>query len=151
MGRRMFSEKQIGEMAKNVADQEVEELVEGGTLDNAKPIYCHPIYLERTVSGKELRVTMLIFNNDATPFTLETFKTYLDDLYNANNDARIMASGGAVENNNVIIISFIRKYNNIYYITGIKTSGGTAYGISNSDYNIIMANVTLYDGVNKIN
>ena len=35
--RRMFSEKQI--------ETQITSLVEGGTLDNAKPIYCHPIYM----------------------------------------------------------------------------------------------------------
>ena len=145
--RRMFSLKQLQE----IADNRVEALVEGGTLVNAKPIYCHPIYIERDTAGSELRITMLIFNNSATAFTKETFKTFLDDLYTANSNARLMASGAVHASGDVIVVSFIRKYGDIYYITGVRVSDGVASSINSTNYDTLMTNVTLYDGVNKIN
>lgn len=59
--RRMFSLKQLQE----IADARVKSLVEGGTLNNAKPIYKHTI----TITGSALSFSMELFLNDNTQIT----------------------------------------------------------------------------------
>ena len=72
--RRMYSLEQL----KNIADQRVQALVEGGTLSNAKPIYWHTIYFQRggtaeTSTFGRIFGTMIILNNNPTPLTLTAF------------------------------------------------------------------------------
>ena len=150
--RRMYSLEQL----KNVADSRVQALVEGGTLDNAKPIYCHPISILDTNGAEPKRLTCLIFNNDNTPFTLTSLKKFIDDLAVATtNKGRIMVSGGVkVSATNVCIASYITKGgDSVYYITGINAIDGSTSILGDADFNVVFPSgtTTLDDGVNKIN
>ena len=160
MGRRMFSEKQIEKMAKEVAVQEVEELVEGGTLDNAKPIYCHPITIQISATHKA-RLTMLIFNNSPTEFTLDTLKQWLDNLITlTSNRVRIMCSGAcshtkgptdAPVQKTLIVSSLDKTTANNYTIAGVDIDGVVnAFTDANWSY-IFPEGTSIVDGVNKIN
>ena len=71
----MFSEKQLKEMAQT----ETTALVEGGTLDNAKPIYWHTIKFQRggtgeTSSYSRLLGYMIVLNNSEDALTLSDFQ-----------------------------------------------------------------------------
>ena len=150
--RRMFSLKQLQE----IADARVEALVEGGTISNAKPIYCHPISLTRSGDNGHMRLTMLIFNNTATAFTLTTFKEWLETLQSQIDSVRIMVSGGVqdlVNSKYIISASYIAcyEYNDQieYNIAGIYDNGN--YQEIYGSWNDVFHDVSLTDNVNKIN
>ena len=97
---------------------------------------------------------MLIFNNDATPFTLASFKTWLDDLNTRVGVVRIMVSGGALikATSKVLTLSFLYEDEiNYYGLLGVNTSTGDVEDIYQADFNTIFSGATLNDGVNKIN
>lgn len=71
----------------------VETLIEGGTLDNAKPIYCHPVNIGYKDDDHEFMVTMLIFNNSETAFTFESFNQWIANLVQEITNVRILTSG----------------------------------------------------------
>ena len=60
--RRMFSKKQI----ENQADARITALVEGGTLENAKPLYFHPVIL--LDSTNTAGFSMIIVDNNPEPY-----------------------------------------------------------------------------------
>ena len=138
--RRMFSEKQLKEMAQ----AETTALVEGGELENAKPIYCHPITLLGQ-SGNKTKLTMLIFNNTATAFDRNSFKSYLAGMPTA----RFMTSGFYDDGVEVHVASYITAQST----TSISFLG---YGLTTGDIDSIniatdINDFLFYDGVNKIN
>jgi hypothetical protein len=73
----------------------VEDLVEGGTLDNAKPIYFHPIRFNLTGSsgGQTFKVVfgsiMILNNSNVALDTSEKLRAY---LYNAGQNIDIIAN-----------------------------------------------------------
>ena len=70
--RRMYSEGQLKDVIK--------EEVEGGQLENAKPIYWHSCSLQRIDNGSLVyHYDFIIINNDATPFTKDTFFAWLNE------------------------------------------------------------------------
>ena len=150
--RRMYSENQL----EKLADSRVEALVEGGTLDNAKPIYCHPLTI-RYDDGK-LILTCLIFNNDATPFTMDTFKQWVDSTANivSGGILRVMVSGAFLntDTNKLVIASYFYKINSTgnYGLFGQNTdTSGVGYMQSATFGDLFPVSTALYDGVNKIN
>ena len=149
--RRMFSLKQLQE----IADARVTSLVEGGQLDNAKPIYCHPITITHTEDAvQEATLTCLIFNNSPTPFTKNTFADWIDALYEqVGATIRILISGGYVSNSKLSIGAYMGKSaSNPYFITGnfIDGSGESLLRFaSKNDFTTYISSFN--DGVNKIN
>ena len=136
--RRMFSEKQI----KELADERVETLVEGGTLDNAKPIYCHPISFT-SINGTytNTRACLLLFNNDSTPFTKTSFLALFPDF-----NGRILLNGFICVSGTRYLCAYI---------------GATSEAVVINDNNVVSSislttmfgdsDVTLTDNVNRIN
>ena len=111
---------------------------------HAKPIYCHPITLLGQ-GGNKTKLTMLIFNNSATAFDRNTFKSYLAGLPTA----RFMTSGFYDDGVEVHVASYITAQST----TSISFLG---YGITSGDINSIniasaIDNLLFYDGVNIIN
>ena len=148
--RKMFSQKQIEEMISEGSAEKVEELVEGGALDNAKPIYCHPITLELTATYYKLRLTCLIFNNDSTEFTWASFKEFL-----ATFNGRIMITGAVtdIQNSFVVIASQLRVTGSAIYVYGLTTTGDVADANTNT-INLLESafnSISLIDNVNKVN
>ena len=127
----------------------VEDLVEGGTLDNAKPIYCHPVSF--TNETAKFRMTALIFNNDPTPFTITSFKEWIDNLYQQIQDnIRIMITGGYKHGSLIMITSWLFYNGTNYGIAGLSTTGEV--DVYSSSYNSLFPEGTTFtDGVNKIN
>ena len=130
--------------------------INGEENPSVKPIYCHPISLTRSGANGHMRLTCLIFNNSATPFTLTTFKDFIDGLVDAIGNCRIMVSGGLqdLENNKYIIsASYIAGYTQDdeieYNVAGIKDAG--AYEEIYGTWEDVFHDVNLVDAVNKIN
>ena len=140
--RRMFSLEQL----KGIADNRVQTLVEGGTLDNAKPIYYHPINVLGQLGGEACRFTLAILNNSSSPInTGSLLKTALKTL---------MDSGANIQSNGYYVDNSV--YMNIFIMT--KTAEDTYSILANSasDYKSdkTIDDVTytfVTDGVNKLN
>ena len=140
--RRMYSENQL--------DSQIKEVIESGQVDNAKPIYIHPVQIDlsTTYAGK---ITMLIFNNDSTPFTKTTFLDYFDNLYTqVGSTIRIMISGAFTKSSLISIASYLVKSSTTYILVGWALNGGE----NNITFtrNEFESNIEIFnDGVNKIN
>ena len=157
-----FNKKEVEGIAKDVATNVATEVIKSGEVDNAKPIYCHPVHLYCSDDGRVFRLTCLIFNNDATPFTLATFKTWFDNLVSStSNRARLMASGGTnkiktvveeTASTKLLIVSSIDKTAaGTYIIAGVDTDG-LSNSFADQNFNVVFpASTELIDGVNKIN
>ena len=149
--KRMHTDREI----RSMADESAKIRIEAGQTENAKPIYCHPISLvSKADFTKVYRLTALIFNNSATPFTLATFKAFLDDLYSELGETcRILMSGCYKRaDSSIIIASYLSVTENDYALIGL-TSSGNINSETNSDFYELFpeAYTNFYDGVNKIN
>ena len=139
--KRMWSKNEL----KQQADARVEALVEGGTLNNAKPIYCHPITL--IGEGGAHHLTMLILNNIAEAFA--DFDALITHIRTWGLDtARIMSSGVFKESDNKIVIaSYLMVTENTIRLVGNYADTGSTVSIDITANNFN----TFYDAVNKIN
>ena len=147
--RRMFSLKQLQE----IADARVESLVESGNLDNAKPIYCHPISIGVQDVDYACYLTMLIFNNDAEPFNFATFNRWLDNLVTAITNVRIMTSGfldlgGTMYPTTMLYAN--ASYRNVVVRSGLFTGGAIEKSFDPTTWKALNP-IYFNDGVNKIN
>ena len=115
-----------------------------------KPIYCHPIVI--TNASSVLKITMLIFNNSDTAFTLSSLKDWLDEVAGTGT-ARIMVSGAFVVDSKLVVASNLYKNtaDNEYGITGTNTSNAFASLYSASWDVLFPTGTTLYDAVNRVN
>lgn len=128
----------------------VEDLVEGGTLDNAKPIYYHPIYYACAIGDNYiLCIQCTILDNNPTAYTGETFIAKIKDLMD--NGALINVNGWYKDSNNV--------FNDVVvlYKSGSAYRGDVFNPSNLSDFNLDTvigaegAHYVITDGVNKIN
>ncbi len=138
----MFSENQLKNAAK--------EVIESGAVDNAKPIYCHPIYCSynRRDDSKIICFTCLIFNNDKNAFTKSSFYQWCKDLFAEYPTASILASGFA----GVAPISRIlngTSFEELRVQTSKTDTTSEEYSIYKTD--IENESTAFIDGVNKIN
>ena len=120
------------------------------SIENAKPIYCHPITCFNQNSPAYFMFTCLIFNNNPEPFTVETLKSFIDSLPD---NASIMASGYCkTTDKEVTSISYIGRAGTSYIFDGGKYNE-TAYERVMFAWNDIIGRDTtrIADGVNKIN
>ena len=134
--RRMFSIPQLKEMAN--------EVIESGQVDNAKPIYYHPIYLRGTIGGVErTRIQFCILNNSPTAFTSASIITKIQALLD--DGAIINVNGYYIDSNSV--------YSPVYIINKSGTSYLIYYHTASSKSDVNISNFTweCTDGVNKIN
>ena len=138
-------QNQVNDLAEEVAT----ELVEGGTLDNAKPIYYHPIYFQWVVSS-QLRIVCQcsILDNNPTAYTILTFKTKVKSLMD--NGAIINCNGALREDgtSNFATLFMMIKAGSSYNLQGFR---GTDSQIVVSLDDITSAGLLFIDGVNKIN
>ena len=145
--RRMYSKNQIEEIANEVSAGVTAELVEGGELENAKPIYCHPISISNDASGTSLecRLELLILDNNESAYTKDALKSKLEDLMDEG--ALIMVVGYFKYESVVYGTYMIQKGASEYRLYGYSTSGRASVNLDN----IIDENAVVEDGVNKIN
>lgn len=140
--------------SESLIQVQAKELIESGEVDNAKPIYCHPIQLVSNVVGKWYRLTFLVFNNDSTPFTYDTFKQWLFNLYAEIGETISIVSSGSFhatldsQNDGEYSVA-----NRIYTNDGetIKVSGGSIVTDRVNIIDVTAGADNLIDGVNKIN
>lgn len=128
----------------DVQSIDVEGLIEGGTISNAKPIYYHPVYVEVNNSEYTTRLMFNILDNNPTPYTVSTFLQKLKDLMDGY--AKINIDG------------FIKTetYGTCFAFLGIKTGGSYrifAVNSSGTQYSWVIDDIitAVDDGVNKIN
>lgn len=125
--------------------------IQAGNVENAKPIYCHPVYFYKS---KEYRAMSLIFTNSPTPFTPTTLADWIDDLYSQVSDAiRIILNGGFKDSNDDwCVATHFGKNTTGFYFSGITMSGGNSSfsGLTKQQF-IDIVTEGFADGVNKIN
>ena len=144
--RRMFSEKQI----KDLADARVESLVEGGTLDNAKPIYWHTIKLIRSgVEGlSSYLIYLIILNNNPNAMTDSEVQNAIktEGFVAIPHNSRLSTDAGATK----FIYDITRvayKDNATFYVDYYDSDGSLI-----TEYTLGFSSSTINDlGVNKIN
>ena len=152
--KRMWTEREIRSKASN----EAKKLIEAGQTENAKPIYCHPIFFDfvgkegTAFEGRRYHATCLILNNSETAFTLESFVNYVQNLCDTY-DAKIMITGMCFYDNISIINTCIKNI-----VVGNAGIYGLKIGTNDEDYvafEVIAdsdsGTTTFSDGVNKIN
>ena len=142
------TELPVNEDLQDVIDDRVETLVEGGTLDNAKPIYVHPINIEVTSDDNKAIVSLFIFDNSATPYTWETFKTWLSELVTRVTVARVLTTGCLIIGENRYPANFI--FGSSSQRSFVADFSGNEILLNTADFNALTPTRFL-DGVNKIN
>lgn len=135
--RRMYSENQI----QALADARVKSLVEGGTLDNAKPLYFHPIVLVQ--SSPAVGLSFIIIDNNPEPYdTFAKFKEKCFGIATAIEGTARFPCSGVVSNRHACSMDATSTKLLVY---GFVDS---SYGSTDiTDFTIS----SVFDGVNKIN
>ena len=134
-----------------ITDAKFTNEIELPSSQSAKKIYCHPISI---LNSNTTRISCLIFNNDATPFTKETFLNWLDALYTeVGEQIRILASGAfyANDNDKMCITSYLGKTSTQYYILGVSLETMQSVNQSYNRAEMETFISVFYDGVNTIN
>ena len=90
--KRMWSRNEL----LRLSDAEIRKLIEDGEIENAKPIYYHPIAIHSKNGGNALgnSLSIVILNNSNTPFTLETLLKWVAD----NNITYLSPASGSIWN-----------------------------------------------------
>ena len=143
----MFSLEQL----KGIADARVQALVEGGTLDNAKPIYYHPIYFADQNWNAIMCVTIL--DNNPTAYTKSTFIAKVEELCDAGALIQVLQGGIRKQNTDNYDMPLLIEKN------AGSPSGYRFFVITSNDFDLtydfeaVMDEVStnFVDGVNKIN
>ena len=142
--RRMYSQKEIEQLALAKA----QELIESGEVENAKPIYYHPVILDRP-SPNFVRVSFWILNNNPTAFTKSTFAEFISTL--SDSAIRLNCTGSVLNDGSVLIVSDVRTIDSTHHnLVGLYASTGAYDAVSIES--ILEDNATLIaDSPNKIN
>lgn len=122
------------------------------SVENAKSLYFHPIVINKTSGTLQYRVSFIILNNDPTPFTFDTFKTFIDDLYESVSDVvRFPCSGFINNGTNKLVLACFAKYgaNSFIFVGGDENFGSNQ--IQGSWNDLYGTPNEFTDGVNKIN
>ena len=151
--RRMFSLEQL----KGIADSRVKSLVEGGTLENAKPIYFHPISIIKRTGDIQYNLGFTILNNTPTAFTFTTFKQFIDNLYTQIGGVVRMICTGYYDNGDsddrksgaVSVLAKVTE-SNIQLLLGDRNSNSNYISVS-TWADLFGEPAEFTDGVNKIN
>ena len=137
---------------------EIAKYAGGNSTDDAstKKIYCHPIQIGHVDSTPYFIMTCLIFNNDPTPFTLGSFKTWLDNIVLLSGESAVVMASGYYKSTDAEITSmsyiYKSKTTGNYGIAGGKYNTSTLQSVSNASFDAVFpSGTTLNDGVNAIN
>lgn len=126
----------------------VEALIEGGTIENAKPLYFHPIVLVIDTSAIKASLYLMLINNDPEAYdTYTKVKTALFSIVEGLGEtARIGFTGGVYEGTQLFTPSHCDvTTSNVINLYGIYADGTRGF------VNITQLTFQAYDGVNKIN
>ena len=144
--RRMYSLNQL----QQIANERVKALVEGGTLSNAKPIYCHPITIDVEDASSNLHIAMLIFDNSNQEYnTFSKLVAKLNSIFTLNINAVFPITGAIYwkSGSALHIAQKVAKSGDTIYFYTCRPDG-TQGSFNISTY---ISEATIYDGVNKIN
>ena len=131
----------------------VAQAVSGAGVNNAKPIYCHPINISADIDeNNDFDVSIFIFDNNETPYSWATFKQWLATLSGVITTVRVLTTG------NIKIGGTRYPANYLFYTSTfrqlvVKPSGGGVESIV-LDLALEWEELTpryFNDGVNKIN
>lgn len=115
------------------------------SVDNAKPIYCHPINVAD--DGLSLcRFNFLIFDNRAEPYTKSEIIAKLKSIMDV--DGVILANGMVIVEGSRMVVYQIAKYTSYYGIYASNFDNGSVLDLDTLFNNAL---VSVNDGVNKIN
>lgn len=142
----MYSENQLEGLIK--------EQVEGGTLSNAKPIYCHPISID--IEGEDVtnpaHLACLIFDNSNEEYnTYAKFIAKLTEIF-AISPLAVFPTTGAIYYGGGASLLIAQKfdYDSVsekIQLRAVRPNGTIGYFQIDS----YLTDATFYDGVNKIN
>ena len=138
--RRMFSLEQL----KGIADSRVQALVEGGTLENAKPIYYHGVDLYDDTLKQSIQLHIL--NNSSEPInSVAKIKAWAESI---TGQVNIQCSGIVYVSDAYQVPFIIIKFDNNTYQYAYGTNSGVKLATP-TDFNDETYRVT--DALNKIN
>lgn len=148
--------EQLGSDIKEIDNHikgQATDVIESGEVENAKPIYCHPLTMQFKVDTAEYQLTCLIFNNSSSKFTWDTFKQWLNELNTSVPDGRIMMSGTIYDNG----VYYPASYLYTSSTQKLVITMGAVTGYTSSKTFILTSSWAsinpdgFADGVNKIN
>ena len=151
--RRMYSLKQL----KAIANAQAQQLIESGLVENAKPLYFHPITLLQSGNSTiQWFCCLIILNNSAEPIdSFDKLKAEFDRIFDSLpegiNYARFPCTGTFSNADSWAILGAIE-------VTGKdddKRKFTGRNGSSNNTINLAFSTMDyparVFDGVNKIN
>lgn len=145
--RKMYSLEQLKNLIESGATAKAIEVIESGLVDNAKPIYIHPIVLLSSTSHVSL--SLFIFDNSDEPYdTWTKIKAKMKSIADAIEDtARFPSIGSAIKEGTPFTLRNIdASTSGTFTVYGMDDSGNSVYmNITN------MTTDVCFDGVNKIN
>ena len=137
----------------NLLDAATKADIEGGTLSNAKPIYCHPINISYIAdANNSFDVSIFIFDNNPEAYTWLTFKQWLDNLTSAIGTVRVLTTGNVMVSGVRYPANYLYSKSDAKQFIVIPLSSG----VESVNLNLTSSWSTLYpryfqDSVNKIN
>lgn len=123
------------------------ELFETGEVENAKPIYCHPITMYLNSENAKYLVSCMILSPKSTAYT----KDELKDLVR-NFTGRLLCTG-SYQNSTVgyVAVTCVNSREDGLWLIGWNTSG-TYIGEGNINFaHVIDYSTSFTDDINKIN
>ena len=141
--RKMYTEEEI----KDVVNYAVEK----GLINNAKPIFCHPITIDKEVESSDIvHISFLIFDNSNEEYnTYDKLRAKLLSIFALNPSAVFPCTGAIyyISGASILIAQKIELYEtDIIRIRAVRPNGTLGY------FNLLSFNTAIYfDGVNKIN
>lgn len=139
--RRMYSKNQI--------NTQIEGVIKSGSIDNAKPIYFHPIYFVYDDESASIWLSWFILDNDPTAYTFATLKAKFRELVSVG--ARFITTGGIKVKGTSAWLQAIITEDQGDNKTQVFCANGTTADVITLE-NLNPENITAFqDGVNKIN
>lgn len=134
--------------------QNIGAIIGTGEIENAKPIYCHPLTIYTNanfVIGSEeysLFTTAMVFDNDDTE--IDTFAKLVDRTKSFH---RLQVNGILFNHDTNVAIEIVQIYTDTESArpVGVALNNGTRIDQSISYYELYEKNINVIDGVNKIN
>ena len=153
--KRMWSKNEILRMN----DAQIRTLIESGTLDNAKPIYFHPLTLYTAQTGItigtstcDIFASATILNNGQSSLagSLGDLYSYISGKFNRLNVSMILYD--RTRNLSIHVVQLYFTDNNHIYVIAYDSAGTRIDESSNSiDLYSVRESILIIDGVNKIN
>lgn len=121
----------------------------GETNPSIKPVYIHPIVINTLNEPRTLNIAIFIFDDNPTPYTWDTLKAKMIALGTSLGVARFPTTGSFYTNSAVHVPNHIYCNGSEIVIAGQSVTAGIV-GTEHLE-NITSSQVSIADGVNKIN